>query len=99
MTAIPEIIKVTVPHIAPIITSLAALVAALAAVKGTQAKRHRNAQQIELIQKLDAAQQQRDRIATELADEQRKCREEATLLRDEIEKHNNVTAELLKMAR
>lgn len=95
-----------VPHIAPILTALAALLASFAAIRGVQGKRHRNIQQIELVGKLESVQQaltdaqkKRDEIALQLADEQRKCRDEAAALRAEIEKQNATTSELLRMVR
>lgn len=97
---------VVTPHIAPILTALAALVAAIAAVRGAQGKRHRNIQQTQLLAELSQVKQaqadataQRDRIARQLADEQRKCREEAETLRQQIEKQNEIANELLRLAK
>lgn len=94
------------PHVAPVITATAALIAGVAALRGAQGKRHRNIQQVELLARLEAvqaalnaAQGQRDKIASELAEEQRKCREESALLRSEIERQTSTTNELMKMIR
>ena len=92
--------------ISMLFTSGAALIGAIAAVRGTEGKKHRVKQQQVVVdefngikQALEAATLQRDRIATQLAEEQRRCSEEAAALRKEIEGHNKVVADLMKMVR
>jgi hypothetical protein len=89
-----------------VIAPIVALIGAVAGLRGSQGKRHRNEQQAELLGEmakvkaaLEGATAQRDRIAAELADEQRKCSNEAAAMRAEIEKNGEVMAQLLRMKR
>src|ERR1041385_6925398 len=97
---------VTAPIIAPTIMAIVALIGAIAALRGSQGKRHRNEQQAELLAEmgevktaLAAATKQRDDIANELKAEQKRCSEEAAAMRREIAKHNATVTNLMKMVK